>query len=45
MTSEPRLIGIPAVESLILSIRGRKVIVDSDLAALYGVTTVAPRLL
>jgi len=41
VTSEPRLIGIPAVESLILSIRGRKVIVDSDLAALYGVTTKA----
>jgi hypothetical protein len=32
---------IPPVESLILSIRGRKVIVDSNLAALYGVTTKA----
>ena len=27
------------IESLVLSIRGRRVILDSDLARLYGVTT------
>ena len=32
---------VPAIESRILSLRGLKVILDSDLAALYGVTTKA----
>jgi hypothetical protein len=32
---------VPVIESRILSLRGLKVILDSDLAALYGVTTKA----
>ncbi len=32
---------IPSVESRILTIRGRRVILDADLAALYGVSTKA----
>ncbi|HUT34975.1 MAG TPA: ORF6N domain-containing protein [Planctomycetota bacterium] len=34
-------VALPAaqVESVILTVRGHKVILDSDLAALYGVTT------
>jgi hypothetical protein len=39
MTSESRLTRIPPIESSILTIRGRKVILDSDLAELYGVAT------
>jgi hypothetical protein len=34
--NEPEM---PEVETLILTIRGRRVILDSDLAALYGVST------
>lgn len=41
MASESRLIRTPPLESLILTIRNRKIILDSDLAALYGVTTKA----
>jgi hypothetical protein len=38
--SIPEAVGsLDRVESLILSIRGRRVILDSDLARLYGVTT------
>jgi len=36
-TTQPGL----AIESRILTLRGVKVILDSDLAALYGVTTKA----
>ena len=32
---------VPAIESRILSLRGLKVILDSDLAAIYGVSTKA----
>jgi len=32
---------VPGIESRILTLRGRKVILDSDLAALYGVSTKA----
>ena len=32
---------VPAIESRILTLRGLKVILDSDLAAIYGVTTKA----
>ena len=35
----PAVVVTQRVESLILLIRGQKVILDSDLAALYGVTT------
>ena len=31
----------PAIESLILTVRGRKVLIDADLAAIYGVPTKA----
>ena len=33
------VIALPAIESLILLIRGQKVILDADLARLYGVAT------
>ena len=33
------VIGLPLVENLIFEIRGHKVIMDSDLAALYEVET------
>ena len=41
MKSAQPLVRTDMVESLILSIRGARVIVDSDLARLYGVTTKA----
>jgi hypothetical protein len=37
--SVPALIAVQRVQSLILLIRGQKVILDSDLAGLYGVET------
>jgi len=39
MSSRDAVVALDRVESLILSIRGRRVILDSDLARLYGVTT------
>ena len=39
MKKRAPIIATPSVESRILSIRGQKVILDSDLAAIYGVTT------
>ncbi len=35
------IVGGNAVEPLIITIRGRRVILDADLARLYGVTTKA----
>ena len=37
--AEKSLIRVAKIESLILRIRGQNVILDKDLAALYGVTT------
>lgn len=39
MTRIPELVPIERIENKILLIRGRKVILDADLAKLYGVTT------
>lgn len=39
MSDRDAVVSLDRVESLILSMRGRRVIVDSDLARLYGVTT------
>ncbi len=39
MTSASSLIKVDNVERLILLIRGEKVLLDSDLAVLYGVET------
>ncbi len=39
MSDRDAVVSLDRVESLILSIRGRRVILDSDLARLYGVTT------
>ena len=39
MSSRDAVVALDRVESLILSIRGRRVILDSDLARLYGMTT------
>jgi hypothetical protein len=39
MSNRDAVVSLDRVESLILSIRGRRVILDSDLARLYGVTT------
>jgi hypothetical protein len=39
MTSKEKPIPSERIESIILSIRGQKVILDRDLAELYGVTT------
>ena len=39
MSNRDAVVPSDRVESLILSIRGRRVILDSDLARLYGVTT------
>jgi hypothetical protein len=39
MKKRAQLIPVDSVESRILTIRGQKVIVDLDLAAIYGVTT------
>ncbi len=39
MSNRDALVSLERVESLILSIRDRRVILDSDLARLYGVTT------
>jgi len=36
---EPSLIPVERIERAILSIRGRKVMLDSDLSEIYGVTT------
>jgi len=41
MTESDTLTSIARIESIIISVRGRKVIVDADLARLYGVTTAA----
>jgi hypothetical protein len=41
MTESDTATSIERIESLIISVRGRKVIVDADLARLYGVTTAA----
>ncbi len=37
--SEQSLVPTERIESVILVVRGQKVILDKDLAALYGVTT------
>jgi len=39
MTKPTNLIPVDRIQKSILIIRGQKVILDSDLAALYGVTT------
>jgi hypothetical protein len=39
MSSRDAIVALDRVEFLILSIRGRRVILDSDLARLYGATT------
>ena len=39
MTDETKLILVDQIEPLILEIRGQKVVLASDLAVLYGVTT------
>ena len=39
MKKRAPIVVTPSVESRILTIRGQKVILDSDLAAIYGVTT------
>ena len=39
MAKKTKLIHVDSIEPLILAIRGQKVILDSDLAALYGVPT------
>jgi len=39
MSNRGAVVSLDRVESLILFIRGRQVILDSDLARLYGVTT------
>ena len=39
MSKELTKVPIERIESTILSIRGERVIIDSDLAKLYGVTT------
>ncbi len=39
MTDETKLILVDQIEPLIYEIRGQKVVLDSDLAALYGVPT------
>lgn len=41
MTDETKLILVDKTEPLILEIRGQKVVLASDLAALYGVNTKA----
>jgi hypothetical protein len=41
MTESDTLANVERIQSLIVSLRGRKVIVDADLARLYGVTTAA----
>ena len=41
MTDETKLILVDQIEPLILEIRGQKVVLASDLAALYGVSTKA----
>jgi hypothetical protein len=40
-TSRPTLIPLERIERTILLMRGQKVLIDADLAALYGVTTKA----
>ena len=39
MSNRDTVVSLDRIESLILSIRGRRVILDSDLARLYEVTT------
>jgi len=39
MAGERKLVLVDQIEPLILTIRGQKVLLDSDLAALYGVPT------
>jgi ORF6N domain len=39
MSNRDLVVAVDRVESLIRSIRGRRVVLDSDLAGLYGVTT------
>ena len=39
MTQSNEIVETPVVESLILVLRGKRVILDADLARLYGVTT------
>ena len=39
MASEPSLVPVERIEKAILLIRGKKVILDADLASLYGVET------
>jgi hypothetical protein len=39
MTTKPGKYAVRGIESLILTVRGQKVILDRDLAAVYGVPT------
>jgi len=39
MSSARALIAVERIEGIIIHLRGRKVIIDSDLAKIYGVTT------
>jgi hypothetical protein len=39
MASEPSLVPVERIERAILLIRGKKVMLDADLASLYGVET------
>ena len=41
MSNETALVHVEHVERRILAVRGQKVLLDSDLVALYGVTTKA----
>ena len=41
MTDDNRLILVDRIEALILDVRGQKVLLDSDLATLYGTSTKA----
>ena len=39
MANESAMYAVERIESLILTIRGQRVMLDSDLAKIYGVTT------
>lgn len=41
MTKESAILAMERIEALILTLRGRRVMLDSDLAAIYGATTAA----
>jgi hypothetical protein len=39
MADEPATTAVGRIDSMILTVRGRRVMLDSDLARIYGVTT------